>query len=44
MTDNSQLRLKLSVLPKEPGCYLMKNKNDVIIYVGKAKNLRNRVR
>ncbi len=38
------LKLKLSVLPTEPGCYLMKNKDDEIIYVGKAKNLRNRVR
>ena len=38
------LKLKLSVLTTEPGCYLMKNKNDEIIYVGKAKNLRNRVR
>lgn len=41
MTD---LKLKLSVLPTEPGCYLMKNKDNEIIYVGKAKNLRNRVR
>lgn len=38
------LKLKLSVLPTEPGCYLMKNKDDEIIYVGKSKNLRNRVR
>lgn len=44
MEKDSQLKLKLSVLPKEPGCYLMKNKRDEIIYVGKAKNLRNRVR
>lgn len=40
----SELKLKLSVLPTEPGCYLMKNKDQEIIYVGKAKNLRNRVR
>lgn len=40
----SELKLKLSVLPVEPGCYLMKNKDGEIIYVGKAKNLRNRVR
>lgn len=40
----SELKLKLSVLPVEPGCYLMKNSDDEIIYVGKAKNLRNRVR
>ncbi|MEE1107316.1 excinuclease ABC subunit UvrC [Macrococcoides canis] len=39
-----QIRNKLSVLPSEPGCYLMKDRNDQVIYVGKAKNLRNRVR
>lgn len=40
----SELKLKLSVLPSEPGCYLMKNANGEIIYVGKAKNLKNRVK
>ena len=35
---------KLKLLPDLPGCYLMRNANDTIIYVGKAKNLRNRVR
>ena len=35
---------KLSLLPDLPGCYIMKNQNDKIIYIGKAKNLRNRVR
>ncbi|HFI0463373.1 TPA: excinuclease ABC subunit UvrC [Streptococcus suis] len=35
---------KLALLPDLPGCYLMKDKNDTIIYVGKAKNLKNRVR
>lgn len=39
-----QIKNKLSVLPSEPGCYLMKDRNDQVIYVGKAKNLRNRVR
>ena len=34
---------KLLLLPSLPGCYLMKNKDSVIIYVGKAKNLKNRV-
>lgn len=34
---------KARLLPTKPGCYLMKNKNDQIIYVGKAKNLRLRV-
>lgn len=33
-----------AALTKEPGVYLMKNAADVIIYVGKAKNLRNRVK
>jgi len=35
---------KLKELPKNPGCYLMKNVNGEIIYVGKAKNLSNRVK
>lgn len=35
---------KLQELPKEPGCYLMKNINAEVIYVGKAKNLSNRVK
>lgn len=35
---------KLTLLPPLPGCYLMKDINSQIIYVGKAKNLRNRVR
>ncbi|MDJ1088143.1 excinuclease ABC subunit UvrC [Macrococcoides caseolyticum] len=39
-----QIKNKLSVLPSEPGCYLMKDRNNQVIYVGKAKNLRNRVR
>lgn len=34
---------KLLLLPNSPGCYLMKNKDNIIIYVGKAKNLKNRV-
>lgn len=35
---------KLKTLPDDPGCYLMKDKNNKIIYVGKAKNLKNRVK
>ena len=35
---------KLKLLPGLPGCYLMKDVNGHIIYVGKAKNLKNRVR
>jgi excinuclease ABC subunit C len=34
---------KAKILPTKPGCYLMKNKDQQIIYVGKAKNLRSRV-
>lgn len=35
---------KLALLPDLPGCYLMKNHDGKIIYIGKAKNLKNRVR
>ncbi len=35
---------KLKLLPDSPGCYLMKNKDNKVIYVGKAKILKNRVR
>lgn len=35
---------KLKILPENPGCYLMKNNEGTIIYVGKAKVLKNRVR
>ena len=35
---------KLALLPDLPGCYIMKNKDKEIIYIGKAKNLKNRVR
>ncbi|WP_424766498.1 excinuclease ABC subunit UvrC [Paenibacillus sp. sgz302251] len=38
------IRNKLALLPDQPGCYLMKNSDGVIIYVGKAKVLKNRVR
>ena len=34
---------KIPLLPDLPGCYLMKDKNNEVIYVGKAKNLKNRV-
>ena len=34
---------KLSLVPHNPGCYLMKDKNGIIIYVGKSKNLKNRL-
>ncbi|MGL4819417.1 MAG: excinuclease ABC subunit UvrC [Bacilli bacterium] len=41
---NDHIRAKLAVLPDAPGCYLMKNKHNTVIYVGKAKVLKNRVR
>lgn len=34
---------ELSLVPHLPGCYLMKNKEDIVIYVGKSKNLKNRL-
>ena len=39
----SQLRAKAMKLPLEPGVYIMKNSSGKIIYIGKAKVLRNRV-
>src|SRR5690625_3871302 len=39
-----QIEEKLRVLPAKPGCYLMKDRHGVVIYVGKSKVLRNRVR
>ena len=38
------LKEKIALLPTEPGCYLMKNSLQEVIYVGKAKNLKNRVK
>ena len=39
-----KLEEKISMLPDSPGCYLMKNRDGTVIYVGKAVNLKNRVR
>ena len=41
--DRNYIKEKLSLVPNLPGCYLMKNKDEVIIYVGKAKKLKNRL-
>ncbi|MBW8107117.1 excinuclease ABC subunit UvrC [Streptococcus pseudopneumoniae] len=41
---NNLIKSKLELLPTSPGCYIHKDENGTIIYVGKAKNLRNRVR
>lgn len=45
MNDETKkyIKQKLSLVPNKPGCYLMKNKDGIIIYVGKAKKLRNRL-
>lgn len=43
-TMNELIKHKLELLPDNPGCYIHKDKNGKIIYVGKAKNLKNRVR
>ncbi len=39
-----ELREKVKLLPYKPGCYIMKNESGTVIYVGKAKKLRNRVK
>ena len=39
-----KLEEKIRMLPDSPGCYLMKDREGTIIYVGKAVNLKNRVR
>lgn len=41
---NETIKNKLALLPDQPGCYLMKDRQGTIIYVGKAKILKNRVR
>ena len=43
-TLSEHLRFKLDALPASPGIYLMKNRDAQIIYIGKAKSLRSRVR
>ena len=37
------IKQKLALVPNKPGCYQMKNKDGIIIYVGKAKKLKNRL-
>ncbi|MFK2824563.1 excinuclease ABC subunit UvrC [Bacillus sp. B190/17] len=41
---NQNIKNKLALLPDQPGCYLMKDRQGTVIYVGKAKVLKNRVR
>ncbi len=43
-TPSDHVKTILKNLPSKSGCYLMKDKNGKIIYIGKAKRLRNRVR
>lgn len=44
INNNESFQHKISIIPKSPGCYLWKDKNGVIIYIGKAKNLLSRVK
>ncbi|MFZ9281272.1 MAG: excinuclease ABC subunit UvrC [Prochlorococcaceae cyanobacterium] len=39
-----RLKARLAEIPSEPGCYLMRDEEDRVLYIGKAKVLRNRVR
>ncbi|WP_062355318.1 excinuclease ABC subunit UvrC [Bacillus kwashiorkori] len=41
---SNKIKEKLALLPDQPGCYLMKDRQGIVIYVGKAKILKNRVR
>ena len=44
LQDPARLKSRLKELPAEPGCYLLRDGEDRILYIGKAKVLRNRVR
>ncbi len=44
LQDPARLKARLKELPAEPGCYLLRDGEDRILYIGKAKVLRNRVR
>ena len=44
MPISDKVKRKLEDLPRKPGVYLMRDKNGKVIYIGKAKSLRNRVR
>ncbi|HAJ05201.1 MAG TPA: excinuclease ABC subunit C [Chloroflexi bacterium] len=43
VTSHDSLKQNLSRLPNEPGCYLMKDKSEQVLYVGKATNIKKRV-
>ncbi|WP_241433061.1 GIY-YIG nuclease family protein [Listeria cornellensis] len=40
----SQLKQKLKTLPESPGCYIYRDKKGEILYIGKSKNLKQRVK
>ena len=40
---NNRIKDKLKLLTTKPGVYIMKDNDGIVIYVGKAKNLKNRV-
>ena len=42
--DEIRLKILLSEIPNDSGCYLMHDNNDRLLYVGKSKNLRNRIK
>lgn len=44
MTQRFDFEAKIELVPHEPGCYLMRDKRGKIVYIGKAKDLKNRVR
>ncbi|WP_063406869.1 MULTISPECIES: excinuclease ABC subunit UvrC [Prochlorococcus] len=44
LKDENRLEQRLKEIPAEPGCYLMRDGEDRLLYVGKSKCLRNRVR
>jgi len=44
LTIPQDKKVDLSSVPKTPGCYIYRDENDEIIYIGKAKNLVNRIR
>ncbi len=44
LQDHERLEARLKEIPQEPGVYFMKDETDQILYIGKSKSLRNRVR
>ena len=44
LKDPQRLQQRLQELPTEPGCYLLRDSDDRILYIGKSKSLRSRVR